>query len=162
MNEPLEAENLERPCGQLAAARVLVVDDNHDAAESTALLLRLSGWEVELAYDGPATLKAALAFRPDAVLLDLGLPVMDGYEVARRLRAQPFGERLVIVAASGYGQEHDRRRSAEAGFDDHLVKPLDTSRLTETLAALCLARRSGDPETGRETMRPVPNKQLTE
>jgi signal transduction histidine kinase/DNA-binding response OmpR family regulator len=158
VNEPREAENPEQSSGHPAASRVLVVDDNEDAAESTALLLRLKGWDVRLACDGPATLKAALAFRPDAVLLDLGLPVMDGYEVARRLRAQPFGERLVIVAASGYGQEHDRRRSAEAGFDDHLVKPLDPSHLTETLASLCSARRSDRPEARRQAPRPVPNK----
>jgi signal transduction histidine kinase/DNA-binding response OmpR family regulator len=117
--------------------RVLVVDDNKDAAQSTALLLRLFGFQAQLAYDGAEALKAVAEFRPDAVLLDIGLPVMDGYEVARRLRAQPSAERLVLIAASGYGQEEDQLRSREAGFDTHLTKPLDPPHLTEILVSLC-------------------------
>jgi signal transduction histidine kinase/DNA-binding response OmpR family regulator len=117
--------------------RVLVVDDNKDAAQSTALLLRLAGFEAQLAYDGAEALKAVSEFCPDAVLLDIGLPVMDGYEVARRLRAQPSAQRLVLIAASGYGQEEDQLRSIEAGFDTHLTKPLDPPHLTDLLVSLC-------------------------
>lgn len=121
--------------------RVLVVDDNKDAAESTGLLLGLSGFEVQLAYDGATALKTASGFCPDAVLLDIGLPVMDGYEVARRLRAQSWGKQMALIAASGYGQEEDQQRSKEAGFDTHLTKPPDPSHLTEILVSLCAAKK---------------------
>ncbi len=121
--------------------RVLVVDDNKDAAESTGLLLGLSGFEVQLAYDGAAALNTASGFCPDAVLLDIGLPVMDGYEVARRLRAQSWGKQMALIAASGYGQEEDQQRSKEAGFDTHLTKPLDPSHLTEILVSLCAVKK---------------------
>jgi PAS domain S-box-containing protein len=105
--------------------KVLVVDDNRDAADSLALVLRLDGHEVAVAYDGPAALTAAPAVRPDVVFLDLGMPGMDGYEVCRRLRRMPELATARVVAVTGWGQEADRRRSAEAGFDRHLVKPAD-------------------------------------
>ncbi len=114
--------------------RVLVVDDNRDAADSLALLLRLLGDEVRTAHDGPGALAAATAFAPEVVLLDLGLPGLDGYEVARRLRQQPQFARALVVAISGWGQDEDRRQSCAAGFDAHLVKPVDLDVLQRLLA----------------------------
>jgi signal transduction histidine kinase/ActR/RegA family two-component response regulator len=112
------------------ARRVLVVDDNVDAAESSAFLLRFSGHQVEIAHDGEAALRAVRDFRPEVVLLDIGLPGMSGYDVARELRARPECEGLVLAAVTGYGQDDDRRRAREAGFDYHLTKPLDPDTLT--------------------------------
>jgi CheY-like chemotaxis protein len=120
--------------GPERALRVLLVDDNVDAAESLAMLLRLWGHEVVVAPDGPAALRAAGAQPPRVVLLDIGLPGMDGYEVARRLRHQPGLGQTILVALTGWGQEEDRRRSQEAGFDHHLVKPVELSDLRELLA----------------------------
>jgi signal transduction histidine kinase/ActR/RegA family two-component response regulator len=114
--------------------RVLVVDDNVDAAESLAILLHMEGHEVRTTYDGPAALGAAETFRPEIVLLDIGLPKMDGYEVARRLRRAPGLEKVVLVALTGYGQEEDRRSSREATIDHHLVKPVDPEALWTLLA----------------------------
>lgn len=120
----------------VAPRRVLVVDDNADSAESLALLLRLSGHQARTAYNGTSALAAARAFSPQVVLLDIGLPGMDGYEVARRLRAGAGGEKMVLVAQTGYGQEDDHRRSRQAGFDAHLVKPVDPGVLEALLAQL--------------------------
>jgi PAS domain S-box-containing protein len=118
--------------GVAASRRVLVVDDNADAADSAAILLGLWGLEVRTVYDGPAALEAARDFRPQVVLLDLGLPRMNGFEVARRLR-QEMGRAVLLVALSGYGQEADRSRSRQAGFDHHLVKPLEPDALQALL-----------------------------
>jgi PAS domain S-box-containing protein len=115
-------------------ALVLVVDDLVDSAHSLARLLRLKGYRVELAHDGPAALAAAARLRPDAVLLDIGLPGQNGYEVARAIREEPWGRAVPLVALTGWGQEADRRRSREAGFDRHLVKPVDPELLLKTLA----------------------------
>jgi len=109
--------------------RVLVVDDNVDAAESMAMLLRMRRHEVRVVHDGPSALEAATDFQPDVVLLDIGLPGMSGYEVARKLRQEPGGERLVLAAMTGYGQDEDRRRSKEAGFDQHFTKPVDPEQV---------------------------------
>jgi CheY-like chemotaxis protein len=116
--------------------RVLIVDDNLDAADSLGMLLRVTGHEVQLAHDGPSALTAASSFRPEVVLLDIGLPGMDGYEVARRLRRQEGSEKALLVALTGYGQAEDFRRSQEAGFDQHLVKPADPEMLTALFADL--------------------------
>ena len=117
--------------------RVLVVDDNLDSAESLAILLQMHGHDVRMAGDGPSALAAAREHRPELVLLDIGLPAgMDGYELAQRLRPEAGLERAVIVAVTGYGQEEDRRRTADAGFDDHLVKPVDMQKLWRLLAGL--------------------------
>jgi PAS domain S-box-containing protein len=113
--------------------RVLLVDDNHDAADMLAELLRLAGHDVRVAYDGPAALGEAAAFAPDVALLDIGLPVMDGYELARRLRADLVAPPKRLVALTGYGQDHDRDRSHAAGFHDHMVKPIDSARLLAML-----------------------------
>ena len=123
--------------GRAGRRRVLVVDDNRDAAEMLGEALRHEGHEVREAYDGLTALVAAAQFQPQLVLLDLGLPGMDGFEIARRLRADPqFGEVLKIVALTGYGQEQDRRRTAEVGIDRHLVKPVSLDAILEVLNGL--------------------------
>jgi two-component system CheB/CheR fusion protein len=114
--------------------RVLVVDDNVDSAESLAMLLRLKGHEVQVAYDGPAALVTARTFHPEAVLLDIGLPGLDGYQVATRLRKQRRTAGSLLVALTGYGQEEDQQRSLHAGFDHHLTKPVDPPVIYELLA----------------------------
>lgn len=116
-----------------AARRVLVVDDNRDSADSLAMLLRLSGHETHVAYDGLEAVDAAATLRPDVILLDIGLPTLSGYEAARRIRAQRSGDGLLLVALTGLGQEADRRRSKDAGFDAHLVKPVDYAVLVKML-----------------------------
>jgi PAS domain S-box-containing protein len=116
--------------------RILVVDDSTDAADSLATLLRLQGQNVQVAYDGPAALAAAEGFRPELVFLDIGMPGMDGYEVARRLRRQPENEKTLLVALTGWGQKEDRQRSKEAGFDHHLTKPAGAQTLRELLGNL--------------------------
>jgi signal transduction histidine kinase len=128
-----------RSVGQAAAAapgrRILVVDDNEDNAVSLAILLRRLGNQVRTAYDGQAAVEAAHSFGADVVLLDIGLPVMDGYSAARAIRAQPWGKAMTLVAVTGWGQEHDRQLSQEAGFDAHLVKPVDHEALQKLLVA---------------------------
>lgn len=127
------APNAALPLANSKGKRVLVVDDNADAAEALGRLLRRAGCELEIALDGPTALDRAHEFHPTAVLLDIGLPGMDGYEVARRLRAEEHEEHALLVAVTGYGQEEDRRRSREAGFDFHLVKPVDIGKIQQLL-----------------------------
>jgi CheY-like chemotaxis protein len=119
----------------LAPSRVLVVDDNVDAADSLAWLLRLSGHETQIEYNGLAAIEAARRFRPQFVVLDLGLPGLDGYAVARRFRQDPATRDAVLIAVSGYGRPEDYQRSSEAGFDHHFVKPVDVNSLLELLSA---------------------------
>jgi PAS domain S-box-containing protein len=118
------------------ARRILIVDDNKDSAESLAILLRMMGHEVASAYDGEQALAAAEATRPDVVLLDIGMPKLNGYDTCRRIREQPWGQRIFFIALTGWGQEQDRRRTEEAGFDRHMVKPVDATVLTKLLASL--------------------------
>src|SRR5579883_2738251 len=118
------------------ARRILIADDNNDALESLATLLQLSGHEVFTATNGGTALQSAERNLPEVALLDIGMPMLDGYEVAKRIRAQPWGQRITLVALTGWGQDSDRRRSREAGFDSHLVKPLDLETLTDLLARL--------------------------
>jgi PAS domain S-box-containing protein len=118
-----------------ATRRVLVVDDNADGADSLAMLLRADGHAVEVAYDGPGAVDAVAAFQPDVVLLDIGLPRMNGYEACRAIRARAGGERIVIAALTGWGQEDDHRKSRDAGFDAHLVKPVEREALAQLLSA---------------------------
>jgi CheY-like chemotaxis protein len=113
--------------------RVLIVDDNEDAADMLSMVLEARGYATRVAHDGPSALAAATDFRPHTALLDIGLPVMDGFELARRLRSEPGLPGLRLVALTGYGQETDRRRSREAGFDHHLVKPVDVKAVLEIL-----------------------------
>jgi len=112
------------------------VDDNQDSADSLAMLLRLQGHEVRVAHSGRAALEITRGYEPHAVFLDIGMPGMDGYEVARRLRQQPNLKSVVLAALTGWGQQEDRRRTAEAGFDHHLVKPPEPQAVEAVLAAL--------------------------
>jgi len=122
--------------------RVLVVDDNEDAAEMLAGALAQIGYDVAVAHDGPSALERAAAFEPDVALLDIGLPVIDGYELAERLRMQASGHRhLSLIAVTGYGQEADRVRSDRAGFERHLVKPIDLQQLAVVLESTLVEPR---------------------
>ncbi|HEX2140245.1 MAG TPA: response regulator, partial [Woeseiaceae bacterium] len=109
---------------RVAGRRILVVDDNRDSTASLAMLLEMAGNTVREAYDGPEAIEAAREFRPDVLLLDIGLPTLDGYEVCRRIREEPWGREVLIAALSGWGQPEDRRKSQAAGFDRHMVKPV--------------------------------------
>jgi CheY-like chemotaxis protein len=113
------------------ALKVLVVEDNKDTAETLATILELWGHEVRLSFDGLGAIETAASFEPDIILSDIGLPGMNGYELARRLREQPSFGRVVLVAMSGYGQDEDKRRALESGFDHHIVKPPDLGALAE-------------------------------
>ncbi|MES1245112.1 MAG: ATP-binding protein [Acidobacteriota bacterium] len=134
------------------SARVLLVEDNVDAADALAELLRLWGHEVEVVHDGAAAVAKAGEVRPDVVLLDIGLPGMDGFQVARGLRALPGLRGALLVALTGYGQEGDRRRSAAAGFDHHLVKPVDLEELRRLVAAgRSTGKGGGAPKRGTKS-----------
>ena len=124
-----------QPVLAAAAWRILVVDDNTDAAESMAILLGVYGHTVEIAYDGPSALQMVQSFKPDLVFLDIGLPGMNGYEVARRIRDELRMSHVKLIALSGYGTENDQLRSKESGFDRHLVKPVDPRTLPGIIAA---------------------------
>jgi CheY-like chemotaxis protein len=144
--EPVQAESAPPPASQAPPAaasaksakrrRILVVDDNKDAAVSLAMLLKVSGNETHTAHDGQEALDAVERLSPEVVLLDIGLPILNGYEVCRRLRMRPGANGLVLVALTGWGQEEDRRKSHEAGFNGHLVKPVDFAQLTKLLNSL--------------------------
>jgi CheY-like chemotaxis protein len=116
--------------------RILVVDDNRDAADSLVMMLRMMGHETATAYDGIEAVQAAAAFRPDVVLLDIGLPKMNGYEAARHIRKQPWGSGMALIALTGWGQEGDKRRALEAGFDHHLTKPVEVVALERLIAII--------------------------
>jgi CheY-like chemotaxis protein len=113
--------------------RVLIVDDNRDSADTAGLLLTALGCQVRTAYTGQAALREAEAFRPEMVLLDLSMPAMDGYETCRRIRAHDWGQAIFIVALSGWDRKEDRDRSARAGFDRHLTKPVDPDELSDVV-----------------------------
>ena len=125
---------LERTVLPSAPQRILVADDNADLAESMAMLLRIEGHDVRIAHDGPSALELAAQFEPDAAMLDIGLPGLNGYELARELRARQNGRELLLIAVTGYGQPEDRVRSKAAGFDSHMVKPLDPRILGAEIA----------------------------
>ncbi len=129
-----------------AALRVLVVDDNEDAVISQSLIMRLDGNDVRIAHGGDEAERIAGAFRPHVVLLDIGMPGRSGYEVAKRIRAELWGKGMLLVALTGWGQEQDRQRSKEAGFDAHLVKPVDHAELSRLLASFRRALEATDPE----------------
>jgi CheY-like chemotaxis protein len=124
--------------------RILVVDDNRDAATSVAVLLRLMNNDVRTAHDGVDAIEVAQAFQPQVILMDMGMPRLNGYEATRRIREQPWGKPMTIIAVTGWGQEGDKEWSHEAGCDGHLVKPVNLSDLEKLLSEL--ARRA-DPET---------------
>jgi PAS domain S-box-containing protein len=120
----------------IARHRILVVDDNRDAAISLAMILNKMGNETQTAHDGHEAVDVAAAFKPDVILLDIGMPKLNGHEACRRIREQPWGKNVVIVACTGWGQEEDKRRSQEAGFSFHMVKPVDPAALENLLAGL--------------------------
>jgi signal transduction histidine kinase/ActR/RegA family two-component response regulator len=124
------------PTGVLAPQRILLVDDNRDAVDALATLLRLEGHEVHVANDGEDGVRQAATLAPDAVLLDIGMPKVDGYEACRRIRDQAAGRRVAIIALTGFGQAQDRRRAHDAGFDAHFVKPVDLAALMQRLGTL--------------------------
>ena len=115
--------------------RIVIADDNRDAADSLSLLLGLSGHEVQVAHLGETALSLARSARPDVVILDIGMPDMSGYDVARALREEPWATDLQLIALTGWGQDDDRRRAAEAGFDHHLTKPIDPDELERLIAS---------------------------
>jgi CheY-like chemotaxis protein len=131
---PAESGSGKQPAASIAPGRILVVDDSKDGADSLAMVLKMLGADSDVAYDGPSALEAIRANRPAVVLLDIGMPGMDGYEVAARIRADPACRDVRLVALTGWGSEEERRRSREAGFDDHWVKPVDPARLRELFA----------------------------
>ena len=126
----------ERPINR----RVLIADDNRDGAESLAMVMTVFGCEVRTAYDGASAVRTAESFKPEVIFLDLGMPGMDGFEAARRIRSLPGGSSIVLIALTGWGQERDRQRTAEAGFDAHLVKPVDPLSMRSFLDQLPVAR----------------------
>lgn len=127
--------NVVAPVGATNRRRVLIVEDNADAREALRTILELSGHEIYEAADGPGGVEQALALKPDMALIDIGLPSLDGYEVARRIRSAPAGKEIFLIALTGYGQPRDRQLAREAGFDAHLVKPIDFARLSGIIAA---------------------------
>jgi CheY-like chemotaxis protein len=121
---------------EIAARRVLIADDNVDAAESMAILVELMGSEPKVVHNGLDALAEAERFRPDLVILDIGMPGLNGYEACERIRQMPWGRGMVVVALTGWGQGRDRQRAHEAGFDGHLVKPVDPDAIKSLIATL--------------------------
>ncbi len=116
--------------------RVLVADDNYDSATSLSILLNDAGYEIRTAGDGAQALQTAAEFRPDIALLDIGMPMLNGYEIARRIRDQPWGRDVLLIAVTGWGGPEHRQQTSAAGFDHHLIKPVDPAALTQLLASL--------------------------
>ena len=113
--------------------KILVVDDNKDAADTLAMMLRLKSQEVIVKYDGREAVAAGADFLPEIAILDIGMPGLDGYETCKLIRQQPWGKEMKLIALTGYGQEEDVRKSTEAGFDTHLLKPVDLAQLLQLL-----------------------------
>jgi CheY-like chemotaxis protein len=120
----------------VAKCRILIVDDLKDSADSLAMLLRMSSHEVHTAYDGEEAVVAAEKFRPEVILLDIGMPKLNGYDACRRIREEPWGKDIFLIAVTGWGQEDDRRSTEEAGFNGHMVKPVNSRELMKVLAGL--------------------------
>ena len=116
--------------------RILVVDDNHDSALSLAMMLSIMGHETRTAHDGESAVSSAESFLPEVVLLDIGLPKLNGYEVAQRIRENKWGQSMFLIAVTGWGQEEDRQRSSEVGLNVHMVKPVEPAALERLLAEL--------------------------
>jgi CheY-like chemotaxis protein len=125
---------------QRDVCRVLVVDDNHDNAESLAMLVQVMGHEAATAHDGMAAIEAVDRFRPDLILLDIGLPKLDGFEVAEQLRARPDGDALFLVAITGWARDEEKQRAKSVGFDEHMTKPVDPNRLETLIRSICARR----------------------
>ena len=119
--------------GQAVTRRIVIADDNEDSAQSFAMLLSFSGHEVKIAHDGAEALDAVRNFRPDVAFLDIGMPGLTGYEVAQAVRAEPWGSEVTLIAVTGWGQPDDKQRAHTAGFDRHLVKPIDPDEVDRLL-----------------------------
>jgi CheY-like chemotaxis protein/anti-sigma regulatory factor (Ser/Thr protein kinase) len=132
----------EEPCDQGAMRRVLVVDDNRDSAGSMSMMLRLVGYDVRTAYDGIGAVEVAEEFRPEVILMDIGMPRLNGYEATRRIRDKPWGRLIIIIALTGWGQDSDKSQSQDAGCDGHLVKPVNLPDLEKLLAEMTSKRDS--------------------
>jgi DNA-binding response OmpR family regulator len=128
-----------------AGLRILVADDDHDSAESLAMLIQMMGHDVRSAQDGLAAVSLAEAFRPDLIVLDIGMPGLDGYEVCRRIRQHAWGRVVMIAALTGWSRDEDRARSEQAGFDRFLVKPVDPKALEDLIAAVPLRDEGQEP-----------------
>jgi CheY-like chemotaxis protein len=129
--------------------KILVVDDNHDSALSLAMMLSMMGHETRTAHDGESAVSHAEEFLPDVVLLDIGLPKLNGYEVAQRIRGSSWGTAMFLIAVTGWGQEEDRQRSSEVGLNLHMVKPVEPSALEKLLSELKLERGAGHRGSSR-------------
>jgi CheY-like chemotaxis protein len=132
LSEPQSADGVSRPAA--AKRRILVVDDNENAAKVLGMLLTALGNDVRTTFDGFTAIEMAESFLPEIILLDIGMPKLNGYETARRIREQPWGKNVMLAALTGWGQEEDKRRTREAGFDHHFVKPLEPATLQKLLA----------------------------
>ena len=156
---PRAAEVL-RPAFVPAKRSVLVVDDLKDGALSLARLLGHAGHDVHVAFDGDEALAAVERWRPEIVLLDIGMPRINGYDVCRRIRHEPWGRDMVLIAVTGWGQEHDRQRSEEAGFERHLVKPVDPAELLALLDSVPRRPPMPVPPQAPGDGRPLPRNAL--
>jgi CheY-like chemotaxis protein len=125
----------------MRSLNILIADDNLDSVESLGMLLRASGYQVELAHDGSEAVETAMRMRPDVVILDIGMPRMNGYDAARRIREQEPNRSALLIAITGWGQDLDRRRSLEAGFDHHLIKPVEAEALDKLLQSFASSSR---------------------
>jgi CheY-like chemotaxis protein len=135
-HESRQASGDKQEAARFVHRRILVADDNEDSALSMAMMLKIMGNDVRMARDGVEAVEAAKEFRPEMILLDIGMPRMNGYDACRRIREMDFGRDVIIVALTGWGQDEDKRRSKEAGFDRHLIKPIDPEAIEKLLAVL--------------------------
>jgi CheY-like chemotaxis protein len=133
--EPVPHEVQQRPASAEGSLRILVADDNRDAAETLGILLEVMGHEVKTVHDGQAAVDAVASFDPELVLLDIGMPGLNGYETCRQIRASAGGTQRTLVAVTGWGQPHDVQSAHDAGFDRHLVKPVDMDKLMELISS---------------------------
>ncbi len=149
LREPSSASSPSIPHEKVAAAglRILIVDDNEDAASSLAMVLELADHQVETAFNGMSGLLLAASFKPDVVILDIGLPDINGYEVARQLRRSPWGQSVLLLALTGWGQQQDKQDAASAGFDHHFTKPVDFDGLLALLSPAPDRYRTTAPQT---------------
>ena len=136
ITNPVATPRVADPAPPPARSRILIADDNKDAADSLSMLLELAEHDVRVAHLGCAALSLAEAFRPDAALLDIGMPDLSGYEIAQKLRRKAWGQKIQLIALTGWGQDEDRRRALEIGFDHHLTKPIDPDQLKGLIARL--------------------------
>ena len=137
----VEAPPADAPAPAPIGRRVLVADDNQDAADSLAMILEMAGHDVRVVHDGQSAVSAAQSFRPETVLLDIGMPQLNGYDVARALRQEPWGAGITLIALTGWGQESDRQKAMNAGFNHHLTKPVDPAMLESLIRSPLDPRR---------------------